>query len=142
MRVLSSLYWAVLIAALEAGFPPALLFRPATGACTAALLIQGRRAWPIPFAAILVAGEFLGHSHSQALLQAACDSLQALLARHLVLLQLGSPNSLSDTRQLVRFHLLVGPVASLVGSLLKLVGFLCLGISTSYPPLALFFCLL
>ncbi|ODT65038.1 hypothetical protein ABS71_12475 [bacterium SCN 62-11] len=138
METLSILFWTGLIAGLEIYFPPALLFRPATGACTAVVILKGRRAWPIPFLAILIASQWLGYSSSQAGLQACCDSLQALLAEHFVQRQLGFPNPLSRTRELIRFHLLIGPLASLAGSLVKLLGFFALSLPLAYPPVAFF----
>ena len=132
------LFWAVLIGVLEALFPPALLFRPAVGACVAALLLRGQPASLAVFLGIFVAASWLGQSQAQALVQAAADCLQSWLALTLVRRQLGFPNPLAQTRELVRFHGLIGPCACLLGSSLKVLGLLCLSLPRAYPPLAFF----
>lgn len=134
LAILWASLWVGLVAALDVLFPPALLFRPATGAEIAVLLARGGSAWPAVLVGRWLAGYWLGQPLVQSVAAAVGDTLQALLAFWLVRRQLGFPNSLDDNRQMLRFHLLVGPVACLAGSALKLVLLLILLVPLAYSP--------
>lgn len=132
--------WAGLYAVLDVLFPLVTLFRPCTGIAVALLFILGPRAWPGIALGALVSGLFQGEPWLQLAMHLSVDTLQALLAWRLVRQIVGYPVSLLGTTDLLAFHLLVGPVAMGLGSLLGVAAAQALGLALPYPlPLTLFY---
>lgn len=126
------LLWASLFATLDVLFPVFLLFRPCVGVSMAALFLMGPRAWPVAALGTLASGLYLHHGWAEIGVDALVDTCQALLAWGLVKRFVGLPAPLFKTSHLLSFHLLIGPVATGVGTVLRVVGHQIFSVALPY----------
>lgn len=125
---------AALVSVLDILFPVFLLFRPSAGVAMAVLFILGPRAWPSAALGALFGGLYLGYGWDRIGVDVAVDTCQALLAWILVRRYLSLPAPLFKTGHLLGFHLLIGPVATGVGAVLRVTGYLICSVPLPYSP--------
>ena len=113
--------WASLYAILDALFPIYLLFRPCVGVSVASLIVLGPKAWPVTALGALFAGCYLHHDWWQIGIDVVIDTCQGALAWALVNRFIGFPAPIFKTSHIISFHLLIGPVAMGVGSVLGVI---------------------